>query len=504
MKEKNILQFSVNLFYIFLVFIWGFSVSLIYHIENGAPVPFVLYLLCFSFLVSSITSYVVHSYRVIEKIVKPLVSIAFFSFFVLNQFCFINFSCPITPDVLDIAAQTNVDEVKEFFQTYMSFSTTILFMIDFFTSWVLYNLSKRHYINNYYVKWSFFLGTVISLVACWHNPAIIKSQWGDTIWRFHFDETIDLKKHYQNPSVSFDRERLPEKIVMIIGESHNRNHNSLYGYCKNTNPCLSQLKESGNLFVFENVTSPASFTTKCFKYLLNSYCLADSSESRWYDSVSLIEVLRLCGYSSIWISNQKSEGLFDNVPAAFAKICDGVYFNDGLSTRYDEYLTGFQHLIKENEKQLFIFHMMGQHERFEERYPDDFKYFSENDYKDVPQNQISTLMNYDNATIYNDYVVGQLIKRFDSEDSFFIYCPDHGLDLYQSDSNFAGHSRLEDPKSQEYGCQIPLYMVLSDSCLAIHKNIPNTINQVSQSGFCTDSLYYIILRILEIAVDKEL
>ncbi len=43
---------------------------------------------------------------------------------------------------------------------------------------------------------------------------------------------------------------IPQTIIVVIGESLTRNHMSLYGYPRNTNPLLSERKD--NLYVYNN------------------------------------------------------------------------------------------------------------------------------------------------------------------------------------------------------------------------------------------------------------
>ena len=40
--------------------------------------------------------------------------------------------------------------------------------------------------------------------------------------------------------------------------------------------------------------------------------------------------------------------------------------------------------------------------------------------------QRKVLSHYDNATLYNDSIVAEIVKRFQKEDAVIIYVPDHG------------------------------------------------------------------------------
>ena len=50
----------------------------------------------------------------------------------------------------------------------------------------------------------------------------------------------------------------PKTLVLVIGESTNRQRMSLYGYQRNTTPELDKLKDQ--LAVFDNVVTPRPYT----------------------------------------------------------------------------------------------------------------------------------------------------------------------------------------------------------------------------------------------------
>ena len=59
----------------------------------------------------------------------------------------------------------------------------------------------------------------------------------------------DVKNSLHNPNV-----------ILIIGESTQRNLMGLYGYPLQNNPHLTELQKSGNLFTFTDVVSPNVYT----------------------------------------------------------------------------------------------------------------------------------------------------------------------------------------------------------------------------------------------------
>lgn len=54
-------------------------------------------------------------------------------------------------------------------------------------------------------------------------------------------------------------------IVVIIGESYNRHHSTLYGYDKNTTPFQHTRWKNGEMVVFKNMISSWNTTCESFK-----------------------------------------------------------------------------------------------------------------------------------------------------------------------------------------------------------------------------------------------
>ena len=110
-------------------------------------------------------------------------------------------------------------------------------------------------------------------------------------------------------------------------------------------------------------------------------------------------------------------------------------YDEGLLSEYDE------HLKKANTAHnLILFHLMGQHVNYRQRYPKGRGMFRADDYKDrrpeLNHYQRRVLSEYDNATLYNDSIVDQIVRRFDNEDAIVIYVPDHGEECFEGSRGF--------------------------------------------------------------------
>ncbi|OWR08702.1 hypothetical protein BKN50_013365, partial [Pseudomonas aeruginosa] len=93
-------------------------------------------------------------------------------------------------------------------------------------------------------------------------------------------------------------------------------------------------------------------------------------------------------------------------------------------------------------KKFIVVHLLGTHMNYKYRYPADYARFV--DRQGAPaalsDDQVEVYNSYDNAVLYNDYVVSSLIKGFANSDpnGFLVYLSDHGEEVFDE----APHDRL--------------------------------------------------------------
>ena len=91
-------------------------------------------------------------------------------------------------------------------------------------------------------------------------------------------------------------------------------------------------------------------------------------------------------------------------------------------------------VVLKNKCNLVLFHLMGQHSAAIERFPHDkFTYFTVDSIKreasylgDTERKQKA---DYDNATLYNDYVMNEIFDTFRNSNTILIYFSDHGEEV---------------------------------------------------------------------------
>lgn len=291
----------------------------------------------------------------------------------------------------------------------------------------------------------------------------------------------------------------PQELVIIIGESLTKTHMSLYGYAYPTTPMLEELQRDSSLIVFRNVESPDVHTVDSFNQFM---VLGDEVAGKRYEFKHRpvwIDVLRNGGYETIWISNQAKYGAFDNIPAQYASFSDTVIWSSpGNSAWYsqsevhfdEQVLKDYRRWVKsksenngDKHKRLTIFHLNGSHPVYAGQYPPERSKFRRSDYGGLPAHQRQTVADYDNSVSYNDSVVVQIMREFSGKDAMVIYFSDHGQDLYDTRTDYAGHSILRDEASFAAGSRIPMVIYVSESYQRRHPEMVKKLRDVAGKQF---------------------
>lgn len=254
--------------------------------------------------------------------------------------------------------------------------------------------------------------------------------------------------------------------VLIIGESTSRNHMSLYGYHRNTNPLLGSRDD---IFVFNDVIS--AFTSTRLQ-LNSSLTFADQTQAdTFYTFHSILDLVQRAGFKTYWVSNQDPIGFVDNQVTLFAKGAHETYFvkhdpkHDHRLHKYKVYdesiLPVFEELLKrEDDKKFIIVHLEGTHYHYRDRYPPEFDIF-----KEYSSHKEKIINEYNNSIVYNDFIINSifdLMKNYSGTDkkSAALYFSDHGQEVYDLPSEYAGHGSKPGNK---YQVEIPFIVWLSES-----------------------------------------
>ncbi len=230
----------------------------------------------------------------------------------------------------------------------------------------------------------------------------------------------------------------PATLVLVIGESTNRQRMSLYGYPRETTPQLDALRDQ--LQVFDNVVTPRPYTIEALQQVLT---FADQEHpERYLTTPSVINLMKQAGYKTYWITNQQTMTKRNTMLTTFSKQADEqFYLNNNRAQNARQYdgdvLAPFAKVLADAAPRKFIVvHLLGTHMSYQYRYPPEFERFT--DRAGVPANvtddQLPTYNSYDNAVLYNDHVVASLIKDLAGQqpNSMLLYVADHGEAVFDA------------------------------------------------------------------------
>lgn len=262
-----------------------------------------------------------------------------------------------------------------------------------------------------------------------------------------------LERNRQLPPVANlvdARSGTPGTLVLVIGESTNRQHMSLYGYARETTPKLKALRD--RLAVFENVVASRPYTIETLQQALT---FADQENpSLHLTSPSLMNIMKQAGYKTYWITNQQTLTKRNTMLTNFSEQTDEqIYLNHSRSQNSYQFdgnvLEPFAKVLADAaERKFIVVHLLGAHMRYEYRYPPEFERFR--DKTGLPdwatERHQSMINHYDNAILYNDHVVASLLETLDKAGgkSMMLYFADHGEDVYDTpDHNFIGRNEAK-------------------------------------------------------------
>ena len=471
--------------------------------------------------------------------------IAIFLFFT-THFLFENFKLRISPTCLILLAETNHTESSEFINQYI-FSDTIIptvtqtsiFILIAVISELLWNLVVLKYLKFNRI-FKTIISSIVAIAVLFSTSLFIISTWevmnadsADHIAHMEppsdpissiFTSTVTIYKMETdmsnaislNQSVAYSNNTYIESndslnVVVVIGESFIKHYSNLYGYPLKTNPYLAQEEKNNSLFVFNDVISSSNQTSIVIRNLL--CCNNTSDDEPWHEHPYFPSIFKSAGYNVYYWSNQLNYSNMETFTFTLnsflydPQMCDISYTQiNKKSFRYDEDLVNsFSDTInfRANKNNLILFHLNGQHVNVRYRFPyDQYKHYTADSIKrDEPflgPNEKAYIADYNNATLYNDYVLHKIIDLFKDSNTILLYLSDHG-DVVYSYMKQCGrdHGPLTANKLK-YQYEIPFMIWCSD----IYKekypeqvaNIKNAVNR----PFLSDNICNMLFNVANI------
>ena len=453
------------------------------------------------------------------------------------------FGIGITPAALVLLVETNYNEAKEFVQTFMLRNSNLpfLFLLILFTILIYYIESwyekaeldeyKRKLINSRMFTFVILGAAIFSFIKIHDNlSSMLNNRSMDELSGFAFEANL------QNPftdliystygillmnkeELSFERniDSLNSEsasctgddslnIVVVIGESYIKHHAGIYGYSLNTTPNLTNEKNKENLYIFNDVVTPYGYTSITIKNVL---CVNSISKGeKWSTSYFFPQLFKIAGYKVYFWDNQKTwdeNSTFTFTLNTFLynkPLLSKVYDKTNMkSYTYDEDLIeSFKTEKISTKRNLIMFHLKGQHFRFKERFPhnEHLEFFTKDDIKRdeawMTDEKRQLIADYDNATLYNDYIISKIIDLFRDSKSVVIYFSDHGEEVYDYRDSF-GRTGPHNRNKLKYIYQIPFMIWCSNSYRSEHPEIIRLIQSSLYRPFMIDNLSHVLFHI---------
>ena len=230
-------------------------------------------------------------------------------------------------------------------------------------------------------------------------------------------------------------------IILIVGESTNDKHMSLLGYKRDTNPLLNQLKNDPNFIYMHGLSSSVS-TLSSFPLLFNSAYEPNNLKPIEQQKANLFKLAKDHNFKSFFISSQPGARL-TNIGAEFIDYTMFYNKNEALFDQYkDEALLKIIPTLNYAESNFIVINQRNAHTPYETNYPKGsrFDHFSV-DRSNYKQFMIDT---YDNAMLYNDYIISEIINFYRHKfagTTYILFTSDHGEEV-DGNNGIYGHSIL--------------------------------------------------------------
>lgn len=441
---------------------------------------------------------------------KLLLLTVLFAGAVIESFTLYNYHTLVSSGIVNVVLETNYRETAEFLKMYVGFreyGLAFAIAVLFFIIKKYFHVSEVFWYRQRYcllcmVGVGFLLAArsigIHQPITIFMMPRIYVS----------VNEAVQGIQEYKNLANKVNRKAeltqnnaKIKNVVLILGESTARNHMGSYGYYLKTTPYMDKNINKGQAFLFRDIISPHSHTSAVLAkfFTFSNY----ENKQNWYETTNLISILNTAGYHTIWLSNQESSGAWGSVAQVFSDLSAERKFthyrdSEGDYAFYDEdILPLLDNVVKNSQsnKNFYVVHLMGTHGAYKNRYPIEYAQFSAQNIRSNFANKYKTVIaEYDNAVLYNDFIVNEIIQRFADKEAVIIYVSDHGEEVYDS-REYVGHT---EDNGSKYMIEIPMLVWVSEKFKETYPDKLKAIKSSVNRPYVTDDMIHSFLDIMEI------
>ncbi|MCQ2915065.1 MAG: phosphoethanolamine transferase [Alphaproteobacteria bacterium] len=408
---------------------------------------------------------------------------------------------------------TNLKETKEFFKQAIPTFLYFVFLVFWLGPYYLINNMQLPEIKCPKIKYTiaivlfiFGYSFIKNLFKKWpkFKDAYLLNPYSNLIYHyFKFKTNYKLLQEMiaEHTTQPFDEIKsklssdTKQTYVIVIGESANRNHFSLYGYERKTNEFME--KFSDNLLVLPGLKSIFAQTIPSLEKTIT---FSDEEHPDLiFTKGSIIDYFNQAGFKTYWLSNQYA--LDDTaITAMTTKASYNKCFNFSGMKRFErsgldgEMLPDIEKIIaNEDDKKVIFIHLIGSHAAYINRYPTEFTHF-QGDVKgkegltDAFKQQLNT---YDDAIRYTDFVLSKITEALNQKDgaNYLLYFSDHGEDVFDSrQDRLLSHSEL----ANEPMTSVPCLLWLSSKLNELRPDIKERSKNPKTTSTLEDLIHLII------------
>lgn len=496
-------QFLISLF---VGVMWIITYPLFYYItyhKNSTDFGFHLDTVFGLYIIGWLTGLkiLVQYFNFMPTVLMVVISIAEFAVLlipVLQWLYFSVYKTSVNENALSAMLQTDYNESIEFYKSLPKLIQIILPIIvaGFVYCIVLTNTPIKVQLNNQYFVWGINAITIFLTIYLWEpskKGVFLRTGLIDLLndVRHYMAETKTYTKNLNQRlaklqvSPSKPTFNKPSTIIMVIGESESRDYMSAFSnYDKDTTPWLNKEKNSNNFFLFPNAYACHHQTVQTLERALteaNQY-----NDKKFYESCSVIDIARKAGYRTHWYSNQGNLGGADTAVTLVADTADTAkWTKQNLNqVQYDESLLDYLKEVDPCKNNFIVFHLMGNHFNFLNRYPESFTKWGEPGKYDL-------ILNYINSIAYTDHIL-ESIWKYGKENlnlQAMVYFSDHAtIPDKRRSSNFDGFATV----------RIPMFVYLADEYIAKYPDTYSALKNNKDKYFTNDLAYELMCGVFNI------
>lgn len=372
----------------------------------------------------------------------PFLLVLYFTFsFFIYAIYYMIFGAGFAPGDMISILLSNLPEMIEFIASHLGWAAFIIAIILFIL--VMAGVGYLLFLGMKGKEGEFFgkirlAGTIlVALIAC--------ASFGHFIPRIYpyldYKVAVNFIRNAEEAQTNHDKNvarlivddahKVQGTVILIIGESENRDHMSAFNpsYPAQTTPWLLSEKEDPDFTLFDRAYSNFPKTAEALSYFLTGVNQYNGEKIK--DAITLTDVANKAGYDTWWIDNQTQS--VSNVATTMSATSSKNQIWVKPSAQDDKNILKYLEQVPKGGNHFIVIHLEGSHDKYQYRYPSSFPMIHVPGHSDKEDA-------YDTSVAYTDEVLQDIFNyaKDNLNLSLMVYCSDHGEDMkyFHGDSKF--------------------------------------------------------------------